>query len=261
MQTDDNQREAQFFVKGQHIVMFPVAWTHHAAILSPSLSTVPWWLPEVVPCCVVNAQCEGRSSQLRDGRWWIICVWFWRDKVTKAFTSGAPLSNVSSQQWNAHNCFDEQPTKRDVLKPLVPFVCCVNNESFPLEIILTSSLSNQVWFLTLSAWPTFSHKFILKTMPSNLLSFKSGVIFNSLSLTNLLTQIHFENHAVKLPSCHPTGNKIQCCLDCHCNVRSASNKVLQTTCVWFGKSPAGAEQRAVVIGAVALPSTPSTTNN
>jgi len=31
--------------------------------------------------------------------------------------------------------------------------------------------------------------------------------------------------------------------------------------VWFGNSPAGAEQRAVVIGTVALPSTPSTTKH
>jgi len=28
--------------------------------------------------------------------------------------------------------------------------------------------------------------------------------------------------------------------------------------VWFGKSPAGVEQRAVVVGTIALPSTPST---
>jgi len=31
--------------------------------------------------------------------------------------------------------------------------------------------------------------------------------------------------------------------------------------VWFGKSPAGVEQRAVVVGTVALPSTPSTTKH
>ena len=31
--------------------------------------------------------------------------------------------------------------------------------------------------------------------------------------------------------------------------------------VWFGKSPAGVEPRAVVIGTIALPSTPSTTRH
>jgi len=31
--------------------------------------------------------------------------------------------------------------------------------------------------------------------------------------------------------------------------------------VWFGKSPAGVEQRAVVVGTIALPSTPSTTKH
>jgi len=35
--------------------------------------------------------------------------------------------------------------------------------------------------------------------------------------------------------------------------------VLTNRHVWFGKSPAGVEQRAVVFGTVALPSTPSTT--
>jgi len=40
----------------------------------------------------------------------------------------------------------------------------------------------------------------------------------------------------------------------HANKQLGSQKGL----VWFGKSPAGVEQRAVVIGTIALPSTPST---
>ena len=43
--------------------------------------------------------------------------------------------------------------------------------------------------------------------------------------------------------------------------RVKAKQLTRPSLVWFGKSPAGAEQRAVVVGTVALPSTPSTTKH